>query len=109
VATREVFLAKRELDEVNGVIRRETGILQTRREHAQARLRKALEEQHRLQGEYERLQYTLRAAFGFTVGQQTLAPAAPTGGKPTFIVRTTQTQLRRRLRELRAKLNEAPD
>jgi len=104
-----VFLAKRELDEVKGIIRRETGILQTRREHAEARLRKALEEQSRLRSEYDRLKWTLGAAYGTTFGQQTLMPAAPTGGKPTFIVRTSQTQLRRRLKALHAKLNEAPD
>jgi hypothetical protein len=110
VATRDVWQAKRELDEVKGVIRRETGILQTRREHAEARLRKALEEQRRLQSEYDRLKWTLQAAYQTTFGQRTLTPpAAPVGAKPTFIVRTSQTQLRARLRELRAKLNEAPD
>jgi hypothetical protein len=109
VATREVFRAKRELDEVKGIIRRETGILQARREHAEARLRKALEEQRRLQDEYDRLKYTLEAAFGTTFGQQTLTLTAPASPRPTFIVRTSQTQLRARLKALRVKLAEAPD
>jgi len=109
VATREVFDAKQELAGISDEFRRVTGVLQTRREHARARLAKAEEEQRRLQQELDRLLFTLRDAFGITLGQQTLVQPTREGPRTTFIVKTSQTGLRKRIAELRRKLREAPD
>jgi len=109
VATREVWAAKQELLEAEGRLRATTGVLKERIEHARTRLNKALEEQRRIQQERDRLVFTLEQAFGVRLGQQSLYPAPREGPRTTFIVRTSQTALRKRIRELRAKLSEAPD
>ena len=109
MATFEVWEAQRALGTVSGEFHRITGVYRTRIEQAKARLAKALEQQRRLQEEFDRLRYTLEAAFGVTFGQQVLSgQSKPVGGRVTFIQKTSQTELRRRLRELKAKLNERP-
>jgi len=110
MATREVYTARMDLELLDRQIRAETGVLRTRREQAQLRLTRVLEQQARIQQELNRLIFTLQSGFGVTFGQQTLGagpPPAP-GGRVTFIQKTSQTALRRRIKELRAKLNEAP-
>lgn len=102
VATREVYDARVDLQNINREFEKATGIFQTRRDHAQARLDRALELQRRLKEERDRLEYTLRSAF-----QSTLGGSNP-GGRVTFIQDTSAKDLRRRIREIDAKLNEAP-
>ena len=108
MATREVAKARQDLEQVDQWFKSETGVYRTRREQAKLRLDRAMEVQNRLQQEYDRIVFTLNAAFGVRLGQQSLIPQAREGPRTTFIVKTSQTELHRRLRELRAKLNEVP-
>lgn len=102
--TREVAQAQADLEEVERVFKQATGLYQTRREHAKARLQRALDVQTRLQEEAERIRYTLRSAFGHMTlyGRVFDEP----GGRATFITQTSQEELRRRLREIDRRLNE---
>jgi outer membrane protein TolC len=110
VATAEVYRARAELAELEAQYNRATGVYRTRREHVRFRLEKAEAEERRMKEEADRIEYTLRAAFGISLGQQSLMPPPPIpGGKVTFIQKTSPTELRRRLKELREKLREAPD
>ena len=110
MATREVYIARQEAEALAREWQQATGVFRTRREQAKARMDKAMEGQRRLEEELRRLEYTLQAGFGIVLGQQTLggAPRAPEGGRVTFIQKTTPAELRRRMKEIRAKLNEAP-
>ena len=110
MATREVAEARAAVEQVEAEVRQLTGVIRTRREQARARLDRAMAGQKALQEEYDRLIYTLNAGFGIQLGQQTLAGTSEraSGPRTTFLTKTTPTQLRSRLRELRAKLNEAP-
>ncbi len=110
MATREVYAARQEAEALNREWQQATGVFRTRKEQVKARMDKAMEGQRRLEEELRRLEYTLSAGFGITLGQQTLGarPGPPEGGRLTFIQKTTPTELRRRMKEIRAKLNEAP-
>ncbi|HTT74196.1 MAG TPA: hypothetical protein VMG99_08690 [Thermoplasmata archaeon] len=109
MAIREVYAARQELELAEGRLRALTGVYRTRIEHAKVRLAKATEQQRRMQEEYDRLIYTLRAGFGVSLGQQTLASEpAPSEPRLTFIQKTSATELRRRIRDLHRRLNEAP-
>lgn len=107
MATREVAQAKAAVQALEREWQQATGVFRTRRDHAKLRLDNALEQQSRLQQELDRLVYTSRAAFGTPTLFGTEYPEP--GGKPTFITDTSREDLRRRIRELRAKLNEVPD
>jgi len=110
VATRELYQARQEEEALSREWQQATGVFRTRKEQVKIRKDKAIEGQRRLEEELRRLEYTLQAGFGITLGQQTLGarPGAPEGGRVTFIQKTTPTDLRRRMKEIRAKLNEAP-
>lgn len=86
-----------------------TGVYRTRREQAKARLDRALEQQTRLQQEYDRLAFTLRDAFGVRLGQQSLYPEAREGRRATFLQRTTPKELRLRMGEIRKEIDAYRD
>jgi D-Tyr-tRNAtyr deacylase len=109
VSTREVYQARLEVAQVEEQFRAQIGIYKERRERTRVRLERALTKQRALQAEYDRLVYTLKAAYGVTIGQQSLVEEPREGPRTTFIVKTSPRQLRERLRELRKMLTEAPD
>ncbi len=107
MATHEVARARSEFEGVERAWRQATGVFRTRREHAKARLDRALEAQRRLQEELDRLLYTSRAAFGVRTLYGTSYPEP--GGRATFITETSREEMHRRIRALHARLNEMPD
>ena len=109
MAIRELYAAREELKGIANEYNRLTGVFRTRQEQAKARYDRAAEAQRRLEQELERLEYALEQAFGVRLGQQSLFPIAREGPKTTFVVKTSEKQLRERIREIRTKLREAPD